>query len=83
MLTQGYVYDLGNSPGLPTRVYGASPGRHVVAETMWNDDLFKRTVLGARTYVDLFFLKDFKFTLNLSSDISSYNGSSFENADPR
>jgi len=77
--TGGYVYDLGNLPGLPTRVSGASPGRHVVAETMWNDDLFKRTVLGARTYVDLIFLKDFKFTLNLSSDISSYNGSSFEN----
>ncbi|MBE0666204.1 MAG: TonB-dependent receptor, partial [Bacteroidales bacterium] len=77
--TGGYIYDLGNLPGLPTRVSGASPGRHVVAETNWNDDLFKRTVLGARTYVDLIFLKDFKFTLNLSSDISSYNGSSFEN----
>ena len=34
---------------------------------------------GARTYVDIMFLKDFKFTLNLSSDISAYNGSSFEN----
>ena len=77
--TGGYIYDLGNLPGLPTRVSGASPGRHVIAETLWNDDLFKRTVLGARTYVDFLFLKDFKFTINLSSDISAYNGSSFEN----
>lgn len=73
------IYDLGNLAGLPARVAGANPGRHVVAETLWNDDLFKRNVLSARTYVDLFFLKDFKFTLNLSSDVSSYNGASFEN----
>jgi TonB-linked SusC/RagA family outer membrane protein len=78
-VTNGYIYDLGNLPGLPTRVAGASPGRHVVAETLWNDDLFKRNVLSARTYIDLMFLKDFKFTVNLSSDVSSYNGASFEN----
>ncbi len=77
--TGEYIYDLGNLAGLPTRPAGASPGRHVVAETMWNDDLFKRNVLSARTYVDLMFLKDFKFTLNVASDVSAYNGASFEN----
>ena len=77
--TGEYIYDLGNLAGLPTRPAGASPGRHVVAETMWNDDLFKRNVLSARTYVDLMFLKDFKFTLNVASDVSAYNAAGFEN----
>jgi TonB-linked SusC/RagA family outer membrane protein len=74
-----YIYDLGNLAGLPARPAGASPGRHVVAETLWNDDLYKRNVLSARTYVDINFLKDFKFTVNLSSDVSAYNYSGFEN----
>jgi TonB-linked SusC/RagA family outer membrane protein len=77
--TGEYIYDLGNLAGLPARPSGGSPGRHVVAETMWNDDLFKRNVLGARTYLDIMFLKDFKFTVNLSADISAYNAAGFEN----
>lgn len=78
-VTNDWLFDLGNVPGLPVRPGGASVGRHVVAETLWNDDLYKRNVLGARTYVDIFFLKDFKFTINLSSDVNAYNGGSFEN----
>ncbi|MDZ7635273.1 MAG: hypothetical protein U5L72_12935 [Bacteroidales bacterium] len=78
-VTGEYIYDLGNLAGLPTRPAGASPGRHVVAETLWNDDLFTRNVLSARTYVDLMFLKDFKFTLNVASDVSAYNAAGFEN----
>lgn len=74
-----YIYDLGNLTGLPPRPAGASPGRHVVAETLWNDDLYKRNVLSARTYLDILFLKDFKFTVNVSSDVSAYNYSGFEN----
>lgn len=77
--TGEYIYDLGNLAGLPTRPSGGSPGRHVVAETMWNDDLFLRNALGARTYFDIIFLKDFKFTMNLSADINSYNASGYEN----
>jgi TonB-linked SusC/RagA family outer membrane protein len=77
--TGEYIYDLGNLPGLPARPAGASPGRHVVAETEWNDDLFKRNVLGARAYIDIMFLKGFKFTFNVASDVSAYNGASFEN----
>jgi TonB-linked SusC/RagA family outer membrane protein len=77
--TNGKVYDLGNLVGLPARVAGASPGRHVVAETMWNDNLYKRNVLGANTYVDIMFLKNFKFTVNVGSNLSAYNGSSYTN----
>ncbi|MBE0679528.1 MAG: TonB-dependent receptor [Bacteroidales bacterium] len=78
-VTGEYIYDLGNLAGLPTRVSGGSPGRHVIAETLWNDDLFKRNVLGARTYFDILFLKDFKFTMNVSADVNAYNYAGFEN----
>jgi len=78
-VTGGNMYDLGNLAGLPARVAGASPGRHVVAETMWNDNLYKRNVLSARTYMDILFLKDFKFTINLSSDVSAYNSGTYNN----
>jgi TonB-linked SusC/RagA family outer membrane protein len=77
--TGGKVYDLGNIAGLPARVAGASPGRHVVAETLWNDNLYKRNVLGARTYLEVGFLNDFKFTVNVANDISSYNGATYTN----
>lgn len=77
--TGGYVYDLGNIPGLPARVAGASPGRHVIAETLWNDNLYKRNALGARTYMEFSFLKDFKFTVNLATDIASYNAATYTN----
>jgi TonB-linked SusC/RagA family outer membrane protein len=77
--TGGKVFDLGNLVGLPARPAGASTGRHVVAETMWNDNLYARNVLSARTYLDIYFLKDFKFTVNLSSDVSSYNFGSYTN----
>ncbi len=75
------IYDLGNlaSLGSPTRPANASPGRHVVAETNYNDNLFKRNVLGARTFGTINFLKDFEFTTNVSVDISNYLGSTYEN----
>ena len=72
-------YDYGNSnvAGVPQRPgYG---GRHVVAETLYNDQLYKRRVVSARSYVDLYFLKDFKFTTNIGVDINNYNASSFDN----
>jgi TonB-linked SusC/RagA family outer membrane protein len=78
-ITGGKIFDLGNISGLPARVAGASPGRHVVAETLWNDNLFKRNVLGARTYIDINFLRDFKFSVNVGYDVTAYNGASFTN----
>lgn len=77
--TGGKIFDLGNIAGLPARVAGASPGRHVVAETLWNDNLYKRNVLSARTYAEITFLKDFKFTINLATDLTAYNGASYTN----
>ncbi|RIJ37007.1 SusC/RagA family TonB-linked outer membrane protein [Pontibacter oryzae] len=75
------IFDYGNlsSLGLPSRGSDASVGRHVVAETMLNDNLFRRNALSARTYGEIKFLKDFKFTTNLSVDISNYRASEYDN----
>jgi TonB-linked SusC/RagA family outer membrane protein len=68
------VYDLGAA-----RPAGASPGRHVVEETLLNDNLYKRNVLSARTYGEISFLKDFKFTPSANVDISNYDASTYDN----
>lgn len=75
------IFDYGNlsSLGLPSRGSDASVGRHVVAETMLNDNLFRRNALSARTYGEIKFLKDFKFTTNLSVDVSNYRASEYDN----
>lgn len=75
------IYDLGNMNqlGLPNRPAGASAGRHVVAETELNNNLFRRNVLSGRTYGEITFLKDFKFNTGISVDISNYVGSTYDN----
>ena len=73
------IYDLGNLAGLPARVAGASPGRHVVAETLWNDNLYKRNAFSANTYAEISFLKDFKFKFTAATDLTAYNGATFTN----
>ncbi|HYK77221.1 MAG TPA: SusC/RagA family TonB-linked outer membrane protein, partial [Daejeonella sp.] len=75
------IYDLGNMAalGLPNRASGGSPGRHVVQETMMNDNLFKRNVLSGRTFGEITFLKDFKFTANASVDVTNQASSTYEN----
>lgn len=72
-------YDYGNlnALGLPNRPqYG---GRHSLAETVLNQNFFRRNVIGARGYAEFTFLKDFKFTANLGTDITSRNDVIFGN----
>lgn len=72
-------YDYGNLSGLGLSnrpVYG---GRHVVAETMLNENFFKRNMLGGRTFAEIKFLKDFKFTTNVGVDITNTNSIVFGN----
>ena len=75
------IYDVGNMTDLggETRPSGASSGRHVIAETRWNDDIDKITSIAAKTYGEFYFLKDFKFTVNASLDKRYYYNISFEN----
>ena len=62
-------YDYGLHPGAVNRPQGASPGRHVIYETMLNDNLSRRNNIGGRGYVEVRFLKDFTFTPSINIDI--------------
>ncbi len=75
-------WDLGNmggNMGVPNRPSGGFAGRHALAETVLNQQDFRRTVVSARNYVDLMFLKDFKFTNNVSMDYQGQYNGSFQN----
>ncbi|UOR07136.1 TonB-dependent receptor [Hymenobacter aerilatus] len=71
------IYDIGGSS--PTMTRPVYPGRHIVAETEWNNYLYRRNVLGGRTYGEITFLKDFKFTGNFAIDITNYEEQTYEN----
>lgn len=75
------IYDLGNMSqfGLPSRPAGASVGRHVVAETLMNQQEAERILLGGKTYFEISFLNGFKFTSNMSIDLYNYRFNRFDN----
>jgi TonB-linked SusC/RagA family outer membrane protein len=72
-------WDYGNlsALGLPSRPQYA--GRHAPAETILNQNFFRRNMLGGRAYAEFTFLKDFRFTANVGTDITNYNGVTFGN----
>ena len=72
-------YDYGMHPGAINRPQGASPGRSVIYETSLNDNLYRRNLLGARTYAEIKFLKDFTFRPSVSMDIRNNNTNTFWN----
>jgi TonB-linked SusC/RagA family outer membrane protein len=74
-------YDFGNmsSIGIPNRAAGGSPGRHIAAETIMNRNLYKRNILSARTFGEISFTKDLKFTSNVAVDMTNLNESTYDN----
>lgn len=76
-------WDLGNlgssGLGIPNRPSGGFAGRHTLAETTLNENLFTRTVVSARSVTDFFFLKHFKFTNNIATDFQYQANNEFEN----
>jgi TonB-linked SusC/RagA family outer membrane protein len=69
-----YTLDgLGNKVYSTVRGSGASSGRNIVYETLNNTDNQKGLALSGRTYFEIKFLKDFKFTTNASLDKTYYN----------
>jgi TonB-linked SusC/RagA family outer membrane protein len=77
------IWDTGNMGGVngvPNRPAGAYPGRHFLAETLLNDNTATRSAISARSYADITFLKNFKFTNNISIDIENQNFNTFDNA---
>ena len=75
------IFDIGGMSdlGLPARGPGGSNGRHVVQETLLNEDFFERSVLSARTFAEITFLNDFKFTTNVAMDGQSYLSVGYDN----
>lgn len=73
------IFDYGNiqQPGMPFRPQLG--GRHNIAETKWNQDMFKRNTLSARNYADLIFTPWLKFTTNIAVDVTDYLGGSYQN----
>lgn len=55
-----------------------APGRNVIAETEYNDNFTERNFLSGRTYAEISFLKNFKFTTNLSLDLNNYKFNVFD-----
>lgn len=78
-ITNAQWYDYGSHPGVVNRPQGASPGRHVIYETELNDVANSRNLLGARTFLDVKFLKDFTFTPSVSVDLRNSNNSEYRN----
>lgn len=72
-------WDYGNltSFGLPSRPQNG--GRHAISETLLNQNYFRRNVLGGRAYAEISFLKNFKFTANIGTDITNRNNVTFGN----
>lgn len=72
-------WDYGNltALGLPSRPQNG--GRHAIAETILNQNYFRRNVLGGRGFAEVSFLKNFKFTANLGADITNLNDVTFGN----
>jgi len=61
------------------RAGGASTGRHVPAEIAWDEDKDETSTIGAKTYMEITFLNDFKFTTNVSFDQRFYYNTFYNN----
>jgi TonB-linked SusC/RagA family outer membrane protein len=82
-ITGQKIWDTGNMGGVngvPNRPSAAYPGRHFLAETLLNDNTATRSAISGRSYADITFLKNFKFTANISVDIENQNFNTFDNA---
>ena len=75
-------WDLGNSGGalgVPNRTSGGLAGRHPLAEARLDQELIQRTSVSARSYQEISFNENFKFTNNLSIDYQGQTNNSFNN----
>lgn len=69
-------YDFGNS-GNAARP--SLPGRHTIAENLWNVRNVKRNNISARTFADVIFTPYLKFTTNVGADVQDYLYQEFDN----
>src|SRR5690606_24769138 len=74
-----HMYDYGVHPGSINRPSGASPGRHILYETMLNKRIQARNSIIARTFVEAKFLQHFTLTANAGIDLNNYKSQSYQN----
>jgi TonB-linked SusC/RagA family outer membrane protein len=72
-------YDYGLHPGAINRPSGASPGRHIVLETLLNKRLSKRNSVIARTFLEAKITKNLTFTTNAGVDLNNTRALTFQN----
>lgn len=77
--TGDHWYDYGQHPGAINRPSGASPGRHVIYETLLNERSEARNSLIARTFAEAKFLRHFTFTTNVGIDLNNFRSLSYQN----
>lgn len=68
------IYDYMNQRGS-----AASSGRHVIAETLWNDNQYSRDGINGRTYLDIIPYDGIKLTVNASLENSNENTTRYNN----
>lgn len=73
----GNRYDYGNIPSVGARP--VNQGRHAIYENTLNIARWKRNALSGRSYADIFFTNDLKFTTNVVYDVQDYQEEGFEN----
>ena len=74
-----HVYDYGQHAGAVNRPSGAMSGRHVIYETMLNDNVDTRNSMIGRAFLEGNFLNDFTLRLNGGLDLNNYRTSTFRN----
>jgi TonB-linked SusC/RagA family outer membrane protein len=72
-------YDYGLHPGAVNRPSGASPGRHIILETLLNKRLTKRNSIIARTFLEAKLAKFLTFTTNVGVDLNNTRALTFQN----
>jgi TonB-linked SusC/RagA family outer membrane protein len=72
-------YDYGLHPGAINRPSGASPGRHIVLETLLNKRLSKRNSVIARTFLEAKITKNLTLTTNAGVDLNNTRALTFQN----
>ena len=72
-------YDYGIHPGSVNRPSGASPGRHIIYETLLNERTQKRNSTIARSFIEATFFRHFTFNTNAGIDLNNFSSQSFQN----
>lgn len=72
-------YDYGAHPGSTNRPSGASPGRHIIYETLLNESVAYRNSVIGRAYIEAKLLRHFTFTTNVGIDLNNSRTKSFQN----